>query len=91
MFARPSRMKQLRSVPLLHQRLFHQVRTGWVKDIGRCHASADEVPCPTCGEPQTVEHYLQCTLQPPLTKTAFFEPAEWKDACSRLWGSLHAG
>ena len=83
-------MKQLRSVPLLHQRLFHQVRTGWVKDIGRCHASADEVPCPTCGEPQTVEHYLQCTLQPPLAMTAFFEPAEWKDACSRLWGSLHA-
>ena len=86
----PLRMKLLRTVPPTLQKMFHQVRTGWVNGVGRLHAAAETVACPRCGAPLDIAHFLSCVVDPPLAVEAFFDKDLWRDACSHLAAALRA-
>ena len=83
-------MKLLRTVPPTLQKMFHQVRTGWVNGVGKLHAAAENVACPRCGAPLDIGHFLSCVLDPPLTMDVFFDKDLWRDACSHLAVVLRA-
>ena len=63
----------LAKVPPNMRCFFHQVRTGRVTLVGRRHGGEALRHCPTCGEVETVDHWLRCSVVPPQRLAAFFD------------------
>ena len=63
----------LAKVPFNMQAFFHQVRSGRLTLVGRRHGGEPRRKCDKCGEVETVDHWLNCVVDPPQRLESFFD------------------